>query len=184
MASGYPMVQIHQSLAVVDPKAPLGLRVGSGLPASDWIAVEVSRREREFYVFSGAAFAKSVKASGISVYIYDTGPTTSVPALLGALTPDHGFSELASWSFPVVSSDGQTTTTQAHIFAVDQARVGFDQSPMYISAAALDRFVGLLARTPAATPATASALAGRLSAWPQPSAGAAAIARLRAIAGP
>ncbi|GAC1668844.1 MAG: hypothetical protein NVS9B8_11390 [Candidatus Limnocylindrales bacterium] len=184
VASGYPMVQIHQSLAVVDPKASLGLRVGSGLPASDWIAVEISRREREFYVFSGAAFAKAIKASGISVYVYDTGPTTSVPALLGALTPAHGFSELASWSFPVISSDGQTSTTETHIFAVDQARVGFDQSPMYISAGALDRFVGLLTRSPVASPATAAALAGRLSAWPQPSAGAVTIARLRAIVGP
>jgi hypothetical protein len=183
VATGYPMVQIHQALAVVDPRAPLGLAPASGPPVDDWIAVENSRREREFYVFRASVFAKAVKASGISIYVYDTGPTTSVPALLGALTPSHGFTELTSASFPVIASDGVTTVTETHIFAVDPSRLDFADSPMFISVGALTRLVGLLERDPTTAPATAAALAKRLSTWPDPAAGQALLDRLRALAG-
>src|SRR5712671_3293760 len=183
VATGYPMVQLHQTLAVFDPKAPLGLTPPSGPPIDDWIAVENSRREREFYVFRASAFARAVKASGISVYVYDTGPTTSVPALLGALTPEHGFTELATTSFPVTGSDGVTEVTEAHIFAVDPGRVDFTDAPMYISEVAIERLVGLLEQDPSTSPTTAGALANRLSLWPNPAAGQALIGRLRVLAG-
>jgi hypothetical protein len=183
VATGYPMVQLHQTLAVFDPKAPLGLTPPSGPPIDDWIAVENSRREREFYVFRASSFARAVKASGISIYVYDTGPTTSVPALLGALTPEHGFTELATTSFPVTGSDGVTEVTESHIFAVDPSRVDFTNSPMYISDVAMNRLVGLLEQDQATAPATAAALADRLSLWPNRAAGQALIGRLRALAG-
>jgi hypothetical protein len=183
VATGYPMVQLHQALAVFDPKAPLGLSAASGPPVDDWIAVENSRREREFYVFRGSAFARAVKASGISIYVYDSGPTTSVPALLGTLTPEHGFTELATKSFPVTTSTGVTEVTETHIYAVDPSRVDFSNSPIYISEVALDRLVGLLEADSSTAPATAAALADRLSVWPDPAAGQALIDRLRALAG-
>jgi hypothetical protein len=183
VAAGYPMDQIAQQLAVVDPSAPLALAAGSGPPISDWIAVESSRREREFYVFRGSSFASAIRKSGISVYVYDTGPTTSVPSLLGALTPDHGFTLLTSGSFPAVDSTGATTTTETHIFAIDQARVGFADSPTFIPAAALTRLVGLLESDPKTAPATAANLAARLVVWPDAAAGTALIDRLRVIAG-
>jgi hypothetical protein len=183
VATGYPMVQLHQALAVYDPKAPLGLTPASGPPVDDWIAVENSRREREFYVFRASAFAQVVKASGISIYVYDTGPTTSVPALLGALTPEHGFTELATKSFPVTGTDGVTEVTETHIFAVDASRVDFTNTPVYISDVAIARLVGLLEQDPSTAPTTAGALADRLSFWPDPAAGQALIGRLRALAG-
>jgi hypothetical protein len=183
VATGYPMVQLHQTLAVFDAKAPLGLTPPSGPPVDDWIAVENSRREREFYVFRASAFAKAVKASGISIYVYDTGPTTSVPALLGALTPEHGFTELATTSIPVTGSDGVTEVTETHIYAVDLTRVDFTNSPINISDVAMNRLVGLLEQDPSTVPTTAGALADRLSLWPNPAAGQALIGRLRALAG-
>ena len=182
VATGYPMVQLHQTLAVFDPKAPLGLAQGSGPPVDDWIAVENSRREREFYVFRGGVFARAVRASGISIYVYDTGPTTSVPALLGALTPDHGFTELFSQSFPVVAGNGSTTVTETHIFAVDPSRLSFADSPMYISDGSMNRLVTLLERDPATSPATAAALADRLALWPDTPGDPALIDRLRVLA--
>jgi hypothetical protein len=183
VATGYPMVQLHQTLAVFDPTAPLALAPPSGPPIDDWIAVENSRREREFYVFRASAFARAVKASGISIYVYDTGPTTSVPALLGALTPEHGFTELATKSIPVTGSDGVTEVTEAHIFGVDPNGVDFTNSPMYISDVAMARLVGLLEGDSSTAPTTAGALADRLSLWPDPAAGQALIGRLRALAG-
>jgi hypothetical protein len=182
VATGYPMVQIHQALAVFNPTAPLGLAPGSGPPVDDWIAVENSRREREFYVFRGSVFAKAVKASGISIYVYDTGPTTSVPSLLGALTPDHGFTELATQSFPVTASDGQTSVTEMHIFAVDPSKLDFSGTKVYISDVALTRLVGLLENDPATSPATAAALADRLSPWADAQGGPGLIDRLRTLA--
>ena len=179
VATGYPMVQLHQALAVFDPVAPLGLTPASGPPVDDWIAIENSRREREFYVFRASAFAKAVTASGISIYVYDTGPTTSVPALLGALTPEHGFTELATRSFPVTGTDGVTEVTEAHIFAVDPSRADFTNTPIYISDVAME----LLERDPSTASTTAAALADRLSLWPNPAPGQALIGRLRALAG-
>jgi hypothetical protein len=183
VAAGYPMVQIHQALAVVDPAAPMGLSPASGPPVDDWIAIDSSRREREYYVFRGSTFAAAVKASGISVYVYDTGPTTSVPSLLGALTPDHGFTEVASWAFPVRTADGQTTTTETHVFTVDQSKVGFAGTSAYVPAAALARFVGVLESDPSRAAAAAANLVDRVSVWPDPAAGSALVDRLRVLAG-
>ena len=134
-------------------------------------------------MFRGSAFAKAVTASGISIYVYDTGPTTSVPALLGALTPEHGFTELATKSFLVTTSTGVTEVTETHIFAVDPSRLDFSSSPMFISDVAMERLVGLIEQDPSTVPATAGALADRLSLWPDPAAGQGLIGRLRAIAG-
>jgi hypothetical protein len=54
---------------------------------------------------------------------------------------------------------------------------------MYISDVAMNRLVGLLEQDPSTAPATAGALADRLSLWPNPAAGQALIGRLRALAG-
>lgn len=183
IAKGHSLVLIHQSLAVFDPVAPLGLREPTGPPIDDVIAVdEVSRREREFSVFRGNSFAQAVKASGISTYVYVTGPTTSVPTLLPALTPDHGFTELASEAFQSVASNGQRSITETHIFAVDASRLDFTGTPMYISRSAMSRLVGLFERDPATSSTTAAALADQLALWPDASAGQALFDRLRALA--
>ena len=181
-ARDFSMVQLHQSLAVVDPAAPLALAALRAPPIDDWIAIENSRRETEFYVFRARTFAEQVRRSGISLYVYQTGPITSVPALLGVLVPEHGFTEIASWSYPPIVGSGSTTTVTTHIFAVDQARVGFDGSPMYATADALDRLVGVLERASDTSPTTASNLLESITMWPPSSPPAELLARLQALA--
>jgi hypothetical protein len=183
VAAGFPMVQIHQALAAVDPGAPMGLAPADGPPVDDWLAIDTSRREREFYAFRGSTFAEAVRRSGIAAYVYHTGPTTSVPSLLGALTPEHGFTEVASWSFPVPTTDGGASTTETHIFAVDQSRVDFDGAPAFVPAAALAQLVGLLEAEPSTAVGAAANLATGISVWPDPAAGAVLVDRLRALAG-
>jgi hypothetical protein len=165
-ARDFRVVQLHQSLAVVDPAAPLALAALRAPPIDDWIAIENSRRETEFYVFRARTFAEQVRRSGISIYVYQTGPITSVPALLGVLVPEHGFTEISSWSYPPILGSGSTTTVTTHIFAVDQAHVGFDGSPMYATADALDRLVGVLERASDTSPTTASNLLESITMWP------------------
>ncbi len=183
IAGRNPMVQIHQALAVVDPSAPLGLAMFGQPPIDDWIAVDVSRREREFYVFRAADFARSVRSTNIAYYVYLTGPNTSVPALLAALTPEHGFTPVSSASFESVSASGGRSVAGLSVFAVDPAKVDFSGAGMALSPDALDRLTTLLAADPATAPATATALIARSVTYPEPSAAAAFLDRLRAKAG-
>jgi len=162
----YSMVQLDQVLAVVDPTAPLALAAFRQPPIDDWIAIENSRRETEFFTFRAQTFAEVVRRSGISIYVYQTGPITSVPALLGALTPEHGFTELMSWSYPTYSGTAGSIERATHIYAVDQTRVGFEDSPMYATAGALGRLVSVLERDPDTSPATAANLLESISIWP------------------
>jgi hypothetical protein len=178
----YDMVQLHQALAVVDPAAPLALAMTEQPPIDDWIALENSRRETEFYVFRASVFAEQVRRSGISIYVYHTGPITSVPALLGALTPEHGFTELANWSYPAPGETAGATTTATHVFAVDQDRVGFEGSPMFASSGALARFVTVLEREEVSA-ATAANLVERIALWPASASPGDLLDRLAALAG-
>ena len=183
LAGRNPLVQIRQALAVVDPTSPLGLARFNGPPVDDWLAVDTSRREREFYVFRARDFARSVRATKIAYYIHLTGPTTSVPALLAALRPEHGFTLLMSGSFESVNASGRRKVAGLSVFAVDPAKVDFTGAPVAMSPSALDRLTGLLADDPATTPATAAALRNRAVTYPDPAAAAAFLDRLRARAG-
>lgn len=183
LAGRNPLVQIRQSLAVVDPTSPLGLASFKGPPVDDWLAVDTSRREREFYVFRARDFARSVIATKIAYYVHLTGPNTSVPALLAALRPEHGFTLLTSGSFESVNASGRPVVAGLSVFAVDPAKVDFTGAPVAMSPSALDRLTGLLADDPATTPATAAALRSRAVTYPDPAAAATFLDRLRARAG-
>ncbi|HEU4572878.1 MAG TPA: hypothetical protein VFR93_09330, partial [Candidatus Limnocylindrales bacterium] len=161
----------------------LGLASYGGPPIEDWIAVDTSRREREFYVFRASEFARAVIASRIAYYVYLTGPSTSVPALLVALRPEHGFTLLTSASFETVNVRGVRSVSAMSVFAVDPAAVGFTGTPVAMSAEALDRLTGLLAADPATAPATAAALVARAVTYPDGAAAAPFLDRLRGKAG-
>ncbi len=184
LAGRYSMVQIHQSLAVVDPTAPLGLSEPGSAPIDDWIALDVSRRVQEFYVFRASVFGAAVKKADIAYYVYLTGPTTSVPALLGSLTADHGFRLVDEATFESVTPGGARSTVRIHIFAVDRARVDLRDSRLFAPPAALDAFVGRLFAGPPIAAATASALAERVTTWPDPAAGGPIVERLAAAGVP
>jgi hypothetical protein len=181
LAGRYPMVQIHQSLAVVDPSAPFGLAQFGAAPVDDWIAIDVSRREREFYAFRASTFGEAILKTKIAYYVYLSGPNTSVPALLGALTTEHGFRLVDESSFSTVSAAGVHSTTAIHVFAIDPARVDLAGSSLFATPLALDRLVGLLVDDPATLPATAAGLAGRASTWPDAEAGTPILDRLKTV---
>jgi hypothetical protein len=171
------------TLAVLDPSAPLGLALYNAPPVDDWLAVDISRREREFLVFRASTFAKTVISRRIAYYVYLTGPYTSVPSLLAALTPDHGFTLVSSGTYESVTPTGTKQVVGLHIFAVQADRVGFADAKVGMSPAGLDRLTSLLAADPGTTPATAAALIDRVITYPDPAAAASFLDRLRARAG-
>jgi hypothetical protein len=175
------MVQIHQSLAVVSPTAPLGLAQPGTGPIDDWIAIDVSRREQEFYAFRASTFGSAVVRAKIAYYVYLSGPNTSVPALLGSLTPEHGFALVSEASFPTVSATGARSTTAVHVFAVEPGKVDLRASRMFAPPLALDRLVGLLVGDRATLPSTAAGLMGRATTWPDATAAAPILDRLRSL---
>ncbi|HEV7810532.1 MAG TPA: hypothetical protein VGO64_08030 [Candidatus Limnocylindrales bacterium] len=183
LAGQYPMTQIHQALAVVDPSAALGLAAGGQRGISDWVAMDVSRREHEFYVFRASTFQNAVRRDRIAYYVYLTGPNTSVPPLLGVLTAVHGFAPVAEQEFASRTAAGVATTTGVHIYRVEPTRVDLAGSAFYATPEALDRLVRLLAADRQTTPATAEALIAHATTWPDPAAAGPILDRLRGAAG-
>jgi hypothetical protein len=139
----HPMDQIHQTLALSDVDATDGFRILGDDPADEPIAVDIHpRRAVEFQVFGAGAFSEAIRAHGVQVYVYTTGTTTSVPSLVPALTPEHGFTQLAHWTWPL-SSNPASMPLESFVFAVDQSRVSFAGSPLYMGPDALDRWLSL-----------------------------------------
>ncbi len=182
LAGEYPMTQIHQALAVVDPKAALGLSAGGQHGIDDWIAMDVSRREREFYVFRASVFQAAVRRDRIAYYVYLTGPNTSVPPLLGVLTAAHGFAPVAEQEFASRTASGAATTTAVHIFRIEPDQLDLAGSPFYATPEALDRLVRLLVANHQTSAATVNALIAHATTWPDPAAAGPILDRLRGAA--
>jgi hypothetical protein len=145
-----PMVQTGQQLVVADASAPLGLAAFGGPPVDDFIAVDnAPRRSLEFYAYRASTFSRIHQRRGTRIYVHNTGTTTSVPSLLAALRPEHGFTELAAWSFGIVGRDGTTQSAiESHVFAVDPDAIDFSGRPVEFTPDALRRLVELLEADP------------------------------------
>jgi 4-amino-4-deoxy-L-arabinose transferase-like glycosyltransferase len=160
LAPRYPMVQIHQTLTMADPSAPEGLGARGGPRIDDWLAVDVAPRAAlQFAVFRASDFARAVTGRGISTYVYTIGTSTSVPSLVPALTPEHGFTLVDH----VVGHPASGPPIESFVFAVDPARVSFAGSALYITADALERLLGQLEADPAAARAAAANLMKRVA---------------------
>ncbi|HEX7472890.1 MAG TPA: hypothetical protein VF323_07390 [Candidatus Limnocylindrales bacterium] len=183
LKADYPMAQMVQNLVVSDPKSPDGLGVPGIGPIHDFIAVDISpRRALEFQIFRASSFQKQILTSGVQIYVYTIGTTTSVPSLVPALTPDHGFTLLQHWSWRG-STKPDAIPLETYIFAVDPARVGFADRRMYFTPDALDRLLGLLERDPAAARVAAADLVGRVQVSGTDAQDAPLLARLKKLAG-
>jgi 4-amino-4-deoxy-L-arabinose transferase-like glycosyltransferase len=178
--------QFLQRLTVADISATYGLRPVGGATGDDWLAIDrVERTASEFYVFQAKAFGDAIRAAHLEYFVYATGTTTSVPSLLGALTPDRGFTQVAAWRFPVTaSSAGPDAAISIAIFKIDPSRLDMAGSPIFLTAAALDRLTGLFEGAGASARTAAANLAAHAVVTPPDPAGDALLARLRALTGP
>jgi hypothetical protein len=183
LKADYPMAQIPQNLVVSDPNSPEGFSVPGTSPMDDIIAVDISpRRALEFQVFRASTFSQRILGAGADFYIYTIGTTTSVPSLVPALTPDHGFTLLQHWSWRGSTKPG-AVPLESYVFAVDRTRVAFGDRRMYITPEALDRLLGLLERDPSAARAAAIDLEARIQVTGTEAQNAPLLARLRKLAG-
>jgi 4-amino-4-deoxy-L-arabinose transferase-like glycosyltransferase len=154
---GYDVVMIRHFLAIGDPSAPLGLRGGAREDA-DWIAVDIAPgKANQFLVYEARQVTRLVEANRPEVYVYHLTRARSALSILGALTPENGFDQVAQWSYPVGSD-----TIETHIFRINHDRFAIDPDAMFISPEALDRLAGMLEREPDSGSRAAAALLSRI----------------------
>ncbi len=181
----WPLRHYVQTVTVGDAAATYGLRAYGSPPGDDWLAIDgVERRSYQFSTFRAGSFATAVRAANLGYLVYATGTSTSVPSLLGALTPDHGFTLVRDWTFPVTTAAGVDSAIDIAIYRVDLADVDLTGSPIFVTASALDRLTTLLGSAGAAGRAAAANLASRVVVSPPDPSGYALLARLRAVAAP
>lgn len=157
LPSGYRAIQIRHFLTIGDPAAPLGLR-SEGLVDGDWIAIDVAPyKANQFNVFEARQVTRLVEQNRPVVYVYNLTRKRSSLSILGVLTPENGFTEVASWSYPLLSD-----TIETHVFEIDHERFAIDRNRMFISPEALDRLAVMLEREPEEGRLTAANLLGRI----------------------
>ncbi len=183
LKADYPMAQIPQNLMVSDLNGPDGFGIPGTSPIDDLIAVDISpRRALEFQVFRATTFTQRIVSQGVQIYVYTIGTTTSVPSLVPALTPDHGFTLLQHWSWRGSTKPG-VVPLESYVFAVDRSRVAFADRRMYFTPDALDRLLGLLERDPGAARTAAVDLVTRVQVTGTDAQAAPLLARLKKLAG-
>jgi 4-amino-4-deoxy-L-arabinose transferase-like glycosyltransferase len=136
--------------------APDGIKRTGEQPSADWLAIDTAPRNvNEFQAFRGGWLVRDLVTGGADYWIYTIGTATAPEAVLAAATPEHGFEQVAHFTFPIQATGRDIET---YVFKVDRSRVAFDPNVMYLSADALARMLEILERDPAA----ARALAARL----------------------
>jgi hypothetical protein len=177
LPAGYRAVGLRHYLAVADPGARLGL-AGPGGSDRDFIAIDnAPGKANDFNVYDAASLDRIIRTERPDYLVYSVNLATSSRSILGVLTPDHGFTELATLRQPDPSGDIET-----HIYQVDPARLSIDPDQIWISADALERLVDSLEQDHQAGRIAAANLVGRIVA-PADGSLDGLLARLRAIAG-
>jgi hypothetical protein len=173
-------VQVRHRLSIVSPAAPEGVAYGGEAPASDWIAVDIApRNASQLQAYRAAWLRRQLPAADVAIWVYAVGIDTAAPAIIPALTPDHGFELLQHATFPV---GGSSPPVETYIFRVHPDRISFDTDRIFVSAEALHRLTLAIAAEPAAGRRAAAALAARAVVTPPDPAADADLARLRTIA--
>jgi hypothetical protein len=173
-------VQVRHRLSVVSAAAPEGVAYPGETPAADWIAVDIApRNASQLQAYRSAWLKRQLPASDVAIWVYAVGIDTAAPAIIPALTPDHGFELLQHATFPV---GGSSPPVETYVFAVHPERIAFDTTRMFISAEALHRLTLAIAAHPVAGRPAATALVARAVVTPPDPAADADLARLRTIA--
>jgi hypothetical protein len=147
LVGDYGVARITQTSARVDPRAPLGVAPPAGATIDDWIALDPApRNTTEFAAFRATTILDRLRRTGAAVWVYVIGTDTAAPTILAALTPDHGFREVARFVAPTSSG---APPIEAIVFRIDPDRLALPADRLYIAPAALERLVaGLGAADP------------------------------------
>jgi hypothetical protein len=180
LVTDYPTHLVRHRISIVDPKMPMGFAFPGEAPSDDWVAADTAPRNvNEYEAFRAPWVEGLLRRWKIGYWIYTTGIETSAPSILGQLTPDHGFDQVATWTFGT-----KPRTNTVTIFRVNLERVALDRSRLYISPEALARLVDRLEAAPAASRPAARDLLAKIVVFPPSAVADADIARLAALAGP
>ena len=179
LVGDYELHLVRHKNVIVDPAEPEGFKRVGEPSSSDWVGADTAPRNiNEYQAFRAAWVESQIKKWNVQYWVYTTGLNTSAPSILPQLTPDHGFTLVASWDFST-----SARSNHIHIFKVDPANVKLDTSKLYVSTDALVRLTAKLAQTPAQSQAAAAALVKVLVVYdPSPEADA-AMAQLKMLAG-
>lgn len=160
LVGDYRVVRITQTSLRVDPAAPLGIATVGGGGVDDWIAVDPApRNTTELTGFRAATVLDRLRRTGAAAWVYVVGTDTAAPTLLAALTPEHGFFEVAHLAVPTTPT---APPIEAFVFRVDQGRLALPADHLYVSPVALERLVRGLAAVHPAPRAVAARLLERV----------------------
>ena len=177
----FKTVKVRHRQVVSSPTAPEGLIRAGEDPADDWLSIDIAPRNvNEFQGFRAGWLLKDLRRQDVDVWVYSIGEETAAGTVLAAATPDHGFQEIAHWSFPV---SGQDRALETYVYQVNLDRLSFDSARLYIAPEALDRLIDLLGRDPAEARPAAQRLLDRVTIIPSGAGDAGLMDRLRILAG-
>jgi hypothetical protein len=173
----YQTVPITEDIGiVVDPTAPLGIRVESDPQYGDWIALRASPYDVHlFYGYRAGSVVSRVRKLGVGYWVQTVDqPDTPI---IEALRVASGVTLAAHW----------VTTTNAlrletSIYRIDPGRLAFPDR-VVVSQDALARIIEALQRSPSASVAAANLLA-RVTVIPDDAQAASLMQQLRRVAAP
>ena len=157
LPEGVPSVQIRHFLAIADASAPLGLR-SEGRTGDDIVAIDdAPGKANQFDVYAADKITQLIRTRGVHYWVYPVSESRSSKSILELLTPEHGFTEVATRTYP-----GTSDTINVHVYAIDPSKLPVSTDQIYISVDALDRLVEHLERDPGHGKVAAANLAARI----------------------
>lgn len=177
LPAGSDVVQLRHFLATADPSSPLGLRSATGHD-DDLIAVDpAAGKSNQYNVYASDQITTTLQASHVRFWVYPVAEGVSSAQILHALTPDAGFTEVAT-----LRDTSSPRAITVHIFRIDLDRLALVPDRLWISKDALERLTAKLQAAGAGAKAAAQRLVERVQA-PADGSMDGALATLRSIAG-
>jgi hypothetical protein len=178
LPAGSKVIALRFALETADPAAPLGMR-GAGSGDDDLLAVDPAPfKANQFNVYSRSQILHTFQVTGARYWIYSVAEGLSSVEILNALTPEAGFTEVAT-----LHEDQPARRITTHIFQVDLDHLALPTDRLWISPLALERLVDRLERSPTVGSPAAKALVSRIVRSPDGSLDP-FLDRLRKLAGP
>jgi hypothetical protein len=175
----YRTVQVRERHdAVIDPRAPLGVRLPGGAGVRDWLALSTgTHNPNVLYAYRSTEMLDELRDAGAVAWVHFSEKADGEPlAIVDALKPDHGFDLAFNQSFR-----SGAVHIEVWIFTVHPERVGVDGS-LYVTEPALAKLVAALQKAGAAAAPTARTLVAKIVVVPSDAPGASEeLDRLRAI---
>ncbi len=177
LGGGFQLRSLKATIGIVDPGAPLGVRIGAAV-VPDIVAMDRHPRENGFLVLTAAAVDHSLRVNRPAYWVYVTGIDTAAPSVVPWLSTVPGVSLVTTLDSP----PGTGAPLVARVYRIDMPALAVPSDHSFVSAAAVNALLDGLGSDPRAA-AIASALLARGTLTGDVASIATAMARLHAVAG-